>query len=74
MKHLLLAVCVLCTVQLFAQNGGDEPPSRDDVILYLRTIHSHDMVQRIHGSARTIDADLVQRHGHEGEGSGAAGF
>ena len=65
MKHLLLVVCVLCTVQMFAQNGGDEPPSRDDVILYLRTIHSHDMVQRIMEvqgqSMQTLFRDMVMK-------------
>jgi hypothetical protein len=29
-----------------AQTSDNEPATRDDVILYLRTMHSHDMLQR----------------------------
>lgn len=48
MKRLLIvALCLLSTASIFAQNAGDEPPSKDDVILYLRTMRSHDMMQRM---------------------------
>jgi uncharacterized protein len=30
-----------------AQSVDNEPPSRDDIILYLRTMRTHDMMQRI---------------------------
>ncbi|HYM76226.1 MAG TPA: DUF2059 domain-containing protein [Candidatus Dormibacteraeota bacterium] len=46
MKRLLIAIaCLLCSLAAFAQNA-EEPASRDDVILYLRTMRSHDMLQR----------------------------
>ncbi len=47
MKHWWIAlVCVTFSVPALAQ-AADEPASKDDVILYLRTMHSHDMFQRI---------------------------
>ncbi len=46
MSRLLLGfVCLLFVIPAFAQSG-DEPPSKDDVIVYLRTMHSHDMMLR----------------------------
>ncbi len=47
MKHFLLAViCLALTAPTLAQNA-DEPASRDDIILLLRTMHSHDFMQKI---------------------------
>lgn len=51
MKRLLIALAccafaVSGSVSSLAQTA-DEPASKDDVILYLRTMHSHDMFQRI---------------------------
>lgn len=47
MKRLLIAFACLafCAASAVAQSA-DEPASRDDIILYLRTMHSHDMLQR----------------------------
>lgn len=46
MKRLLIALaCLAFSLPGMAQTG-DEPASRDDVILYLRTMHSHDMLQQ----------------------------
>ncbi|HZQ94462.1 MAG TPA: DUF2059 domain-containing protein [Candidatus Sulfotelmatobacter sp.] len=46
MKHLLLGVaCLLLAAPVVAQSG-DQTPSRDDIIVYLRTMHSHDMLQK----------------------------
>ena len=46
MKRLLLILaCFALCVPCFAQNP-DDPASRDDVILYLRTMRSHDMMER----------------------------
>jgi hypothetical protein len=66
MKHLVLAViCVICTVNVWAQNAGDEPPSKDEVILYLRTMRSHDMMQRmmeVQGqSMQNLFRDMITR-------------
>jgi hypothetical protein len=51
MKRLLIALaclafCFPASVSVLAQ-AADEPASRDDIILYLRTMRSHDMFQRI---------------------------
>lgn len=47
MKRLLVALaCLAFSVSGLAQTA-DEPASKDDVILYLRTMHSHDMFQRV---------------------------
>ena len=46
MKRLLIVLaCFACCLPCLAQNA-DEPASRDDVILYLRTMHSHDLMVR----------------------------
>jgi hypothetical protein len=51
MKRLLAVVCVVFGsfyfVSLGAAQNADEPASRDDVILLLRTMHSHDLMQKI---------------------------
>ncbi len=51
MKPLLIAVASLafCFSASFPAQAqaGDEPASKDDIILYLRTMRSHDMFQRI---------------------------
>jgi len=47
MKRLLIAlVCLTFSATGLAQNA-DEPASSDDVILYLRTMRSHDMLQKM---------------------------
>ncbi|HTS34736.1 MAG TPA: DUF2059 domain-containing protein [Candidatus Solibacter sp.] len=51
MKRLLTITALLIfasfcfVVPCFAQNA-DEPASKDDVILYLQTMHSHDLMQK----------------------------
>ena len=66
MKQLLIvALCLLSSARGFAQNAGDEPPSKDDVILYLRTMRSHDMMQRmmeVQGqSMQNLFRDMIMR-------------
>jgi uncharacterized protein len=51
MKRALIALslflgCLLVCASCFAQSA-DEPASKDDVILYLRTMHSHDMMEKL---------------------------
>jgi len=47
MKHFLLAViCLAIAAPVLAQTA-DEPATRDDIILLLRTMHSHDFTQKI---------------------------
>ena len=47
MKILLIALaCLALSVSAVAQTA-DEPASKDDVILYLRTMHSHDMLEQV---------------------------
>lgn len=43
----IAAVCLAFTAPLFAQSAASEPASRDDIILYLRTMHSHDMMRKV---------------------------
>ncbi len=71
MKHLLIiALCLLSSAGVFAQNAGDEPPSKDDVILYLRTMRSHDMMQRmmeVQGqSMQNLFRDIIVREKRPG--------
>jgi hypothetical protein len=47
MRILWVAVLCLAFAPLALTQNSDEPPSRDDVILYLQTMHSHDMMRRI---------------------------
>jgi hypothetical protein len=41
------ALCLFLTSSAVAQSAASEPATRDDVILYLRTMHSHDMMQKM---------------------------
>ena len=46
MKRLFIAIaCFACCLPCLAQSA-DEPASKDNVILYLRTMHSHDLMVR----------------------------
>jgi uncharacterized protein len=46
MKRLLIAIVCLALAAPALAQSADEPASRDEVILYLRTMRSHDMLQR----------------------------
>jgi len=41
----LVFACLAVSLSAFAQNA-DDPASRDDIILLLRTMHSHDFIQK----------------------------
>jgi hypothetical protein len=46
-KRILIAIaCVVLSLPVFAQNA-DDPASKDDVMLLLRTMHSHDLMQKM---------------------------
>jgi hypothetical protein len=68
MKHLLLAViCLALAVPTFAQTA-EEPASRDDVLLLLRTMHSHDFMQKVLAAQsasmrQLLHDDLVKEKG-----------
>jgi len=47
MKRLLIALACLAFCAPGLAQTADEPASRDDVILYLRTMQTHDMFQRV---------------------------
>jgi hypothetical protein len=47
MKRLLIALACLAFCAPALAQTADEPASTDDIILYLRTMHSHDMFQRV---------------------------
>jgi uncharacterized protein len=42
---ILLLASLACSLPAFAQNA-DEPASKDDILLLLRTMNSHDMMER----------------------------
>lgn len=44
---LIATLCLAFSAPALAQTSSNEPASRDDVIVYLRTMHSHDMMQRM---------------------------
>jgi uncharacterized protein len=61
MKHLLVALlCLVCSAPALAQSG-DEPATRDDVILYFRTMHSFDMMQKV----VRVQMEAMQQLGRE---------
>jgi uncharacterized protein len=46
-KRILIAIaCIVFSLPVFAQNA-DDPASKDDVLLLLRTMHSHDLMQKM---------------------------
>jgi hypothetical protein len=46
-KRILVAIaCVVFSLPAFGQNA-DDPASKDDVLLLLRTMHSHDLMQKM---------------------------
>jgi hypothetical protein len=48
MKALWIAIlCAAFNAAVLAQTPSNEPPSSDDVILYLRTMRTHDTMQRV---------------------------
>jgi hypothetical protein len=48
MRAFLVATLFLALgAPMVAQTSDNEPASKDDVILYLRTMHSHDMMQKL---------------------------
>ena len=46
MKRLLIVLAMALSASCFAQNA-DEPASKDDVLMLLRTMHSHDLMQKL---------------------------
>jgi hypothetical protein len=44
---LLATLCRVFAAPCMAQSADTDPATKDDVILFFRTMHSHDMVQKI---------------------------
>jgi uncharacterized protein len=44
-RILILLACFACSLPALAQKA-DDPASKDDIILLLQTMHSHDMIER----------------------------
>jgi hypothetical protein len=40
-------VCLILAVPCMAQNADTDPPTKDDILLFFRTMHSHDMIEKI---------------------------
>jgi uncharacterized protein len=64
---LIAALCLACSAPVLAQNADTDPASKDDVILYLRTMHSHDMMQKtmqaMLGSMRQMFSEQFEKDG-----------
>lgn len=63
----LTTLCLACGAPVLAQSAESDPASKDDVILYLRTMHSHDMMQKtmqaMLGSMRQMFSEQVEKNG-----------
>jgi hypothetical protein len=63
----LTTLCLAFSAPALAQNADTDPASRDDVILYLRTMHSHDMMQKtmqaMLGSLRQMFSEQFEKDG-----------
>jgi hypothetical protein len=63
----LATLCLACGAPVLAQNADTDPASKDDVILYLRTMHSHDMMQKtmqaMLGSMREMFSGQFEKDG-----------
>lgn len=46
-RCLLAALCLLLSASVFAQTADTDPATKDDIILYLQTMHTNDMVHKI---------------------------
>jgi uncharacterized protein len=44
---LIAALCLVFSAPVWAQTADTDPATKDDVILYLRTMHSYDMIHRM---------------------------
>jgi uncharacterized protein len=75
MKHfLIVAICLAFVASALAQTpAADEPASRDDVILLLRTMHSHDFMQKVM-SAQSAGMRQIIREQAMKDGSAPADF
>ncbi|MGD0570472.1 MAG: DUF2059 domain-containing protein [Candidatus Sulfotelmatobacter sp.] len=63
----LTTLCLAFSVPALAQNADTDPASKDDIILYLRTMHSHDMMQKtmqaMLGSMRQMFSEQFEKDG-----------
>jgi uncharacterized protein len=74
MKRLLIALaCLVLTIPCLAQNA-DEPASRDDVTLLLRTMHSHDLLQKLMAAQSSSMRQLLHDQLMKENGSVPADF
>jgi len=53
---LIAALCLACSASGLAQTAATDQATKDDVEIYLRTMHSHDMMQK------TMEAMLKPMH------------
>jgi uncharacterized protein len=75
MKHFLIAaICLAFAASAIAQTpAADEPASRDDIILLLRTMHSHDFMQKVL-SAQSASMRQIMREQAMKDGNAPADF
>ena len=64
----MAALCLLLSAPCLAQNADTDPATKDDVILYFRTMHSNDMVQKMmevqSNSMRQLMHDQFEKEGN----------
>jgi hypothetical protein len=65
---ILATLCLALSAPALAQNADTDAATKDDVILYLRTMHSHDMMQRtievqFHSMAQLMHEQMQQEKG-----------
>jgi len=73
MKRLLIALCGFLCASCFAQNA-DDPASRDDVILLLRTMHSHDLMLKMMTAQTSGMRELLEDQVKKDKGALPADF
>jgi uncharacterized protein len=74
MKHLLIAIaCIVFSAAGVAQTGND-PASRDDVILLLQTMHSHDFMQKMMAAQSSSMRELLHDQIMKDKGAVPADF
>jgi hypothetical protein len=74
MKHFFIVVSLLAFAAPALAQTAEEPASRDDVILYLRTMHSHDLFRRTIEAQFQAMQQLLHDQVLKGKGSVPADF
>lgn len=66
---LIATLCVAFSLPVWAQTADTEPATKDDVILFFRTMHSYDMMQKM----MEIQSKAMQQMFHDQLAKGKGG-